>query len=327
MSSTETTARAAVSAVTAGELEAFELRNELIAATVTPARGADLLALTDVTRDVQVLWRSPQWGRDRGDAADFFDAYPGGMQEVFPNGGPAVSYEGAELGFHGEACKVRWNAEASVGDDGQAVLACRTRLARLPFTLEKSFSLAPGARSLRIDASIRNEGRRDLQVMWGFHPAFGAPLAGSATRLHCAAFAPGESRPLAGPDERGAEIWYLDGHGDDGWYALEAEQDDVIATMRFDGARFPWLWVWQERHDDAGHPWFGEHHVVAVEPWTSMPANGLTEALENGTALPVRAGERIATTLRIGVAARDGRRGTIAGVAEDGQLRFTEEER
>ncbi len=98
-------------------------------------------------------------------------------------------------------------------------------------------------------------------------------------------------------------------------------------TMRWDPRVFPWLWVWQERHDDAGHPWFGEHHVVAVEPWTSMPGDGLLAAIENGTAPLLRAGDEVATTLAIGVAARGGRAGRVAGVEAGGELRFTEEER
>lgn len=341
----------------AGELDAFELSNGVVSAVVAPSRGADLLALTDLARDVQVLWRSPLWGRDAAAApsaehsssATFFDGYPGGMQEILPNGGPSVTYEGAELGFHGEACKVRWQAEASV-EGGRATLRCTTRLTRVPFELEKTFSLGPGERELRIDARIRNASRRDLRYMWGFHPAFGAPLAGSATRLHCpaarmrtdgrlaqddpdagaSAWPPADGARLAGPDQRGSEIWYIDQFGDTpdgGWYALEATDDDLLVTMRWDPRVFPWVWVWQERHDDAGWPFWGEHHVVAVEPWTSMPSEGLDVAIENGTAASIGAGEQVATTLAIGVAARGGRTGDVAGVEVGGALRFTEEER
>lgn len=342
--------------VTAGELPAIELSNGLVAATIAPARGADVLELRDVERDVQVLWKSPAWGRDsarrpsaeHGAGATFFDHYPGGMQEVLPNGGPSCTYEGAELGFHGEACKVPWTAAVRERED-RTELRCTTRLARLPFELEKTFSLGPGDRALRIDVAIRNAGHRDLHYMWGFHPAFGAPLLGASTRLHCPAghvvtdaepfgaagqtLAPGTDAPwpgdgldrLAPPSRRGADLWYLGGL-DAGWYALENEERDVIAAMSWDHEVFPWVWVWQERHDDAGHPWFGEHHVVAVEPWTSQPAGGLPHAIENGTAPLLAAGGRRATTLTIGVGARDGRRGRLAGVEPDGTLRFTEDE-
>jgi hypothetical protein len=39
-------------------------------------------------------------------------------------------------------------------------------------------------------------------------------------------------------------------------------------------------------------------HTAALEPWTSYPTNGLTEAIDNGTALLLDPGETIETSLR-----------------------------
>lgn len=339
-------------------LRAFALANDRVEALVCVDRGADVLELRSRASGAQVLWRSPRGERsparrpfaEHGSAATFFDHYPGGMQEIFPNGGPSCVYEGAELGFHGEACKVPWSADPERAEDGGALLRCETRLARLPFALCKTFALAPGAAALRVEASIENLGRRDLRYMWGFHPAFGAPLLGGRTRLHCAArtlevhpeafgarqtLPPGEHRAwpgdpgealdlLRGPESRSADLWYLNGY-DDGWFVIENEDSGLAATMRWDARVFPYLWLWQECHDDAGYPWFGAEHVVGVEPWTSRPASGLSTAIENRTAPLLRAGETRTTALAIGVAERGERRGRPAGVSPDGDVIYEEE--
>jgi len=344
--------------VRAGELDAVVLSNGLVSGTIALERGADLLELTDVERELQVLWRAPAWGRspagwpsaEHADAATFFDHYPGGMQEVFPNGGPSCVYEGAALGFHGEACKVPWSGE--LVDVGERVeLRCATRLARTPFALQKTFSLGPGDRAIRIDASIVNEGRSALHYMWGFHPAFDGALLGRSARLHCPASwlrahadrlserqtlppATETTWPVAADgarldqlldgEGRTADLWYLDGL-DAGWYALEGS-DGTLATMSWSAADFPYLWLWQECHSVEGYPWFGQHHIVGVEPWTSQPAAGLLAAIENGTAQLLPAGERRSVTLSIGVSHRGSAGGDPTGVSHDGHVQFREEQ-
>lgn len=327
----------------AGDFAALVIENEFIAATLVPERGADLVDLIDRQRELPVLWHSPSWGRSPGrwpgaGGEDFFNHYPGGMQEVFPNGGPSCSYEGAELGFHGEACKVPWSFEISEEHD-RAEVVCTTRLSRLPFAMRKTFSLGASDRALRIDAEIRNEGRRDLRYMWGFHPAFGLPLLGEHTVVHAPArrlrvhaepsgvgqqLTPGTSHewPLAEgvdrsvllpPSASSSDLWYLDGFTA-GWYVIENPDLDLMATMSWEAARFPYLWLWQQCHEDTGRPWFGAQHVVALEPWTSYPSSGLSAAIENGSAAAIGAGETHVSRLGIGITARAGEDGTPTGV-------------
>ena len=271
------------------------------------------------------------------------------MQEIFPNGGPSCVYQGAALGFHGEACKVPWTTELSYEGDCCQVF-CTSRLSRLPFALSKTFSLTPGERAVRIDASITNRGRRDLHYMWGFHPAIGAPVLGSHTRLHCDArrlrvhdepfgvrhhlpaggvhawpLADGQDRSLlSAPDDPSADLWYLDDFTD-GWCVLENPELDILVTLCWELERFPYLWVWQECHDSSGYPWFGEHHMVGIEPWSSYPASGLLTAIANGTARLINAGATHRATLSIGISARDGSAGTPVGVDASGIVRYSKE--
>ncbi len=46
-----------------------------------------------------------------------------------------------------------------------------------------------------------------------------------------------------------------------------------------------------------GFPWWGRTHTAALEPWTSYPTNGLNEAIANGSALTLAAGEKVDATL------------------------------
>jgi galactose mutarotase-like enzyme len=344
--------------VQVGELDAVVLSNGLVAGTVVLGRGADLVDLRDLERERQVLWHAPARGRsaarwpaaEHAEAATFFDHYPGGMQEIFPNGGTSCVYEGATLGFHGEACKVPWSGDvATVG--GRVELRCATRLARTPFSLRKTFSLGPGDRAIRIDASIANEGRRDLDYMWGFHPAFDGAQIAPGGRLHCGASGLrvhgerlGEHQTLAPATTAGwpatvdgrrldtliaaengsADLWYLGGF-DRGWYALELT-DGLLATMCWSAEDFPYLWLWQECHAPGGYPWFGEHHIVGIEPWTSYPASGLLEAIASGCAPRLAAGERRETTLSIGVVDRGAAAGAPTRVDLDGHVHFAKEQ-
>jgi hypothetical protein len=41
---------------------------------------------------------------------------------------------------------------------------------------------------------------------------------------------------------------------------------------------FPYLWFWQELRGSFGYPWYGNSYVMAIEPFSSIPGNGLENA-------------------------------------------------
>lgn len=340
-------------------LRAVVLENEHLRALIVLDRGADVLELWHKPSNVQVFWRSPLGVRPYGlfmpaehaDRATFFDYYAGGLQEIFPNGGPSCRYKGAELGFHGEACKIPWQGEITNAED-EASVRCETRTARLPFYLTKRFSLRATSQLLHIDAALTNESGQEMDCMWGFHPAYGEPLLGSNTRLHIPArdvevhpeaFAtrqrlrPGATFPWPGPTADAAhpridrllpgagpsaDLCYLKGL-EEGWYLLVNEDTGLAAAMRWDPAVFPYVWFWQECHDVAGYPWYGRYHIVAVEPWSSYPGSGLGEAMRRGTQLRVPPHTTIATQLAIGAVHIDPDAGVPCGVDDRGRVQYT----
>jgi hypothetical protein len=184
--------------------------------------------------------------------------------------------------------------------------------------------------TLILDERLTNEAGQPLDVMWGHHVAFGLPfleegarISSSATRLlvHAEMEGFGPRRLQMGqecvwPDARGAagehvdmrvvpargdppraEMAYLTGFDGPAWYAIVNPARNAGFAMRWDGNLFRYVWQWEERSGAEGYPWWGRTYAVALEPWTSYPTSGLTEAVARGTQLTVAAGQTITTRL------------------------------
>ena len=306
--------------------------NDLLSATVLPEKGADIHALVYKPRAMDVLWKPP-WGVKRtagsagvvaGDSeAAWMDMYPGGWQEIFPNGGDACSYNGARHGFHGEASVSQWDYSIvkSQGSEVEAVFT--VRLARSPFLLRRTMRLEAGRAALTISEQVTNEGEEALHFMWGHHPAYGAPFLGAGCRLEVAATTFEAHSPEVSPnvrvsagtrggwprlpgkhgnvvdlsvmpnlDQRVTEFGYLSGF-DQGRYRLTSREHGFGVELKWPVAVFPYLWFWQELRGSFGYPWYGRCYVMAIEPFTSIPGSGLVNAIERGTAPLLKAGQRL----------------------------------
>ena len=91
------------------------LENELLRVTVLVDKGSDIVEFRYKPFDLDFLFMSPAGIRNpnRGivsapSGGPFLDYFSGGWNEVLPNGGPLVSYKGAELGQHGEISLIPW---------------------------------------------------------------------------------------------------------------------------------------------------------------------------------------------------------------------------
>ncbi|MDD3521092.1 MAG: DUF4432 domain-containing protein, partial [Actinomycetota bacterium] len=71
------------------DLELLIMQNELISVSILAGKGTDIISLLYKPEDVEFMWISPK-DFDSKDliAHDFLEAYPGGWQEIVPNGGP-----------------------------------------------------------------------------------------------------------------------------------------------------------------------------------------------------------------------------------------------
>src|SRR5688500_18064505 len=152
------------------------LENDVISVTVLPQKGADIYELVSKPDGIDVLWKSP-WGLlppggvhlAADSATAWLEAYEGGWQEIFPNGGTANTYRGVELNFHGEVSLASWDYEIAE-QDAAAEVRLATRLRRSPFAIERSMRVEAGKPVLFIGERVTNHGREDLEAMWGHHP-------------------------------------------------------------------------------------------------------------------------------------------------------------
>ncbi|MEW5976234.1 MAG: DUF4432 family protein [Acidobacteriota bacterium] len=311
------------------------LENGHLRVVVLTGKGTDILEFCDKASGVDVLFKTP-WGvknpqnyvHDTPEAlASFMDFYPGGWQELFPNAGSTCVYRGAELGFHGEICKVPWECEILENDARQVAVKCRVRTVRTPFLVEKTLRMKQGAAALEIEERITNEGAEPMEFMWGHHPAFGAPfldehcrLYTPATRVETAHALPAcqklqpekrfDSFPVIqnndGQEFDVSRMWpasagfshlsYLVGLAD-AWYCLVNQKTHLGFALKWDLSTFPYLWLWQEFGGTRGYPWWGCGYCTGIEPHSSIPGLGLQKAIERGTQKRLAVGESITTRL------------------------------
>src|SRR5262249_39387914 len=100
----------------------------------------------------------------------WIEAYGGGWQVLLPNGGDATVEHGVEWGFHGEAGLGPWGG----GGGGATRGGCSPQLVRAPPRPRRAGG--GGGPGLPIEGEGGNGSDEAIEVMWGHHPAFGAPF-------------------------------------------------------------------------------------------------------------------------------------------------------
>ena len=184
-------------------MRALVIENELLAATILLDKGADIYRLVYKPKDCDVLWKSPwgmkESGRGFDSAADsqtaWLEAYAGGWQLLFPNGGFANRYKGVMLGYHGEASMKAWDYQITRATGSQLEIRLSVRLSRSPYLIERWLSLEAGSAALKLRERITNLAGEPMDCMWSQHPAFGAPFVSE----HC--LIDTDARSLSADDE------------------------------------------------------------------------------------------------------------------------------
>lgn len=312
------------------------LENGAASVLILPDKGSEIFELRSKPHNVDVLWKSP-WGLRKpisatGPAASpetaWLDAYGGGWQELFPNGGNACVYRGAELGFHGEASVSAWHDRKETSRSGEAMLHLALNLARSPFSMEKTITLDAERPVLTIWERIVNNGVERMPYMWGHHPAYGAPFLAEGCELSIPArtfraeqqqtvghtwMSPGVTsrwpmapkpngsetnlRYIPGPEAKVANMGYVTDL-EAGWYSLTNRKLGLGVGLTWQLDVFPVVWLWQELCGSRDHPWYGRSYVMGVEPHTSALGRGLVQAIEHGVAKWLEPGQAVEMTMR-----------------------------
>lgn len=312
------------------------LENEQLRLGILAGKGTDIIEINFKPRDLDFTWLTPGGVRNQATSgatspdarAPFQENYPGGWQEIFPNGGYPSSHDGASHIQHGELFNVPW--DVTVVDDTEEAVSVRfsVRARKIPCLLEKTVTLRTGEAGFLIEERLVNESPVVVSAMWGHHIIFGPPFLRPGMRLrlpdsmtampHPIEIAPGGRRtsqsaafpwpvdPGNGTDfsvipDRSApsDVLYLTGfHDGDAWYEITDSDTGVGARVEWDADIMPFLWYWQEFGASTGYPWYGRSYNIGLEPFTSMPSLGLAEAVSNETALTIEPASDIAFQLQ-----------------------------
>lgn len=332
-------------------MTALKIENDVLAAVILLDKGADIHQLIYKPKGIDVLWKSP-WGLKeaaRGFASAFdshtawLEAYAGGWQVLFPNGGAATVYKGAALGFHGEAAMRAWDYETLAQGAAGLEVRLETRLSRSPYSMVRWMRLEAGSPILHIRERITNHAGEAMDCMWSHHPAYGAPFLSEACRIDVGArsfIADDEYVGTANPlrlNQRYA--WPMAGDVDmskvpgadaprdilayfedfeTGWYGITNRDMGLGIGLVWDAAVFPYAWFWQELNASAGFPFYKASYVMAIEPASSIPGQGLNRVMQKtGSHLRLQPGESKEIELK---AVFYESTGGLQGIAADGSV-------
>ena len=301
-----------------GGIESLVLENQQLEVVVLVGKGADIFSFRHQDSGTDFFWKAP-WGvRNPGttiqdtsnSASSFLDYYYGGWQELFPNSGANCTYRGAELGVHGEACKVPWSWRVAEETPERISIQLWVRMVRTPFLLEKKLTLEKDRATLFIDEMVTNEASDAVEFVWGHHPTLGAPFLSGDCRIftparmvetdasnvfllpnQCSKSYPliqttkGESFDLSRilPSSARVTIQACLSQLTEGWYAVTNSKLKLGFGMSWELKVFPYLWLWEELCGSIDYPWWGRCYVAGIEPNSTPLGLGLTRAVEDGT--------------------------------------------
>ena len=167
------------------------LENEKLRVGVLVDKGTDVIEFNHKPTDTDFVWLAPGGVRNPTSylstapdpLATFLDYYPGGWQEIFPNGGAPSSYLGASFGQHGEVSNLPWDYH--IVEDGEQSVAVRfsVRTQKTPFLLQKTLRLRSGDSGIRFEETLTNESAVQMRAMWGHHIVFGRPFLEEGCRV------------------------------------------------------------------------------------------------------------------------------------------------
>jgi hypothetical protein len=343
-------------------IDAYRIGNDHVAVTILPEKGADITGWVHKPSGVDVLWKSP-WGlrRHRGNTTSstntsvaWLDGYQGGWQILFPSGGGPCTYKGVELNFHGEASVAAWDVEEFGASTDGAGIRLTTRLARSPFRISREIHLGPADAHFMLKETIQNDGGEPVDYMWGHHPAYGPPFLSDRTIIDTNArkitaddqldgpgnpLEPGQTYDWPAGSRQGvaadlshipapgsgiATLAYLHDFADEtAWYGFTNTERGVGAGLAWRRDDFPCAWFWQELNASPGYPWYKGFYVMAIEPNTSYPGQGLVAVMEKtGMHRTLQPGETASVAMTaVLYASTTG----IAGIGMDGRVTMKEQ--
>lgn len=324
---------------------------------ISADKGCDILELLHKPTDTEMLCQAPAGLPTPHDEfsspleqGHFRDRFAGGWYVMLPNGPVPCHHRGAAFGQHGEATFLSWDVYLEEDTPEHVIVAFRVRLRRLPLFVERRFVLTSGSATLGLEESVTSEAGHEVELLWGHHPTFGAPLIeeGSVIDLPaCTALtnatvpdasvvaadacAPWPLLParagglvdlsrVPAEAETAHDFVRLEGLAN-GWFAISNPHRGAGVALRWDEKLFPVLGLWRMLDGEGDYPWYQARRMIALEPACDLPS--LAAAAERGTAVTLAPGETVSTRLEATLFTP---RARVRNLRWGGVLEFAEEE-
>ena len=255
---------------------------------------------------------------------DWLSEYRGGWQLLVPNAGAACVVDGVPLPFHGEWSRTQVTVIERAAD--RIVMTAGTRL---PLVVEREVRVEARPDRVLVRTTVTNPSDRVVAFVWGEHPAFAVEdgdeidlpparvLASDGTAVgDWPSIAEGARLDRIDASSPTESVHFLIGLAE-GWAALRRRDGGV--ALAWDVKDFPVVWLWHEIASP-GFPFYGRSSLVAIEPASSWPGDGLGSAIAHGQALALQPGETLSTTVAVIPFEMSGR--ALSGATVDGRLEF-----
>ena len=287
------------------------LENDILRVEVSGMVGGSITSILHKSLGAQILgcvpWdpvAMPEPGFAARDEQIWLTRYTGGWPLMFPNAGDACVSDGLFHGFHGEASVSPWQV---------CVTPDRIRLTRrffgVPVRMTRELTLAGDV--LCLHETALSDGPSPVRVIWGQHVTFGSDLVAAPVIIETGAqrivvddsydpsanqwvpgatgawpIIDGKSGPqdLSHPQAPCASLAYLTDFAAK-FVAIRRIDGAVGAVLSWQGEVYDCLWYWCELGGTSSAPWHGRARLIGLEPCSTWPGRGLTEALQSGARL------------------------------------------
>lgn len=312
------------------------IENELIRVEVLVDKGTDIVEFLYKEKDIDFMWRSPiplypqskliQTAPTK--IGSFIDYYPGGWQEIFPNGGVLCEYKGAIIGLHGEVALLPW--EYKVIEDSKEKISVKfyVHTYRTPFYIEKTINIESKKPYIEIEEEVFNLSGEEMDFIWGHHPALGRPflsedciikikgakvkvVAGDGRAFTNLKQTEGVWPFVEGVDGKIVDISKVPSEKDnvsdviflseieEGYYEVLNQKLKIAFFMEFPKEIFRCIWFWRVAKGSYNYPWWGRTYNIALEPFSSLP--NLSEAVKRNDQLKLKENTSLKVKIKAGV--------------------------
>ena len=155
--------------------KAVQVNTGVLSLSLLPELGGKLNSLRDLRTGREWLWRNPRLSYRRMPHGKSYvlEADTGGWDECFPSVAPcdypSPPWAGAHIQDHGEL----WSQAAAlevVEGDREIRLRTRWQGVVLPYTFERTISLAAGSATIRLEYVARSQADAPQHFIWSAHP-------------------------------------------------------------------------------------------------------------------------------------------------------------